>query len=120
MLLVQRANDPWKGTWYLPAGYSEVDEHPQVTAHRETNEETGLTVSASQLVDVYMYDMDPRGNGILILYECMSFLGTIQPGPEAQKVQFFQPEAIRQMVIAPAHQKAVSDCLQRMTDGSMH
>jgi 8-oxo-dGTP diphosphatase len=71
LLLVQRGpgSDAFPGAWCLPAGYCEVDEPPAVTAARETREETGLQVQVGRLVDVYFFDDDPRGNGLLVVYQ---------------------------------------------------
>lgn len=44
LLLVQRGIEPWRGNWYMPAGFVEVDEQPEDAAVRETFEETGLRV----------------------------------------------------------------------------
>jgi 8-oxo-dGTP pyrophosphatase MutT (NUDIX family) len=44
LLLVQRANQPWRGHWDTPGGFCGPDEHPMVTAEREVLEETGLAV----------------------------------------------------------------------------
>ena len=49
LLLLCRQHDPWKGDWYLPAGYVEVDEDPARAVERETYEECGLQVNARRL-----------------------------------------------------------------------
>jgi 8-oxo-dGTP diphosphatase len=71
LLLLQRGpgSDAFPSTWCLPAGYCEVDESPAVAAARETREETGLQVQVGRLVDVYFFDDDPRGNGLLVVYQ---------------------------------------------------
>lgn len=120
LLLVQRAIEPWRGTWYLPAGYSEVDETPNATAERETREETGLIVTTSELVGVFLYDTDPRGNGILVLYKADVINGIIAPGPEALAASYFSPLKVRQLSIASAHWEAVQKCLELMEYGTRH
>ncbi|MEJ2210580.1 MAG: NUDIX domain-containing protein [Anaerolineae bacterium] len=71
LLLVQRGPQAsaFPGTWCLPAGYCEADEPPALTAIRETEEETGLEVHISCMSGTYYFDDDPRGNGVLLVYE---------------------------------------------------
>jgi ADP-ribose pyrophosphatase YjhB (NUDIX family) len=94
ILLVQRACEPWRGMWYLPAGYLEVDERPPLGAVRETCEETGLQVEITGLMDAYFYDDDPRGNGVVIIYHARVTGGHLQPGPEALDCRFFAPDSL--------------------------
>ena len=42
VLLIERANDPFAGTWALPGGFIEMDETLEASASRELEEETGL------------------------------------------------------------------------------
>ena len=45
ILLIRRKNDPYKGYWAVPGGFSNMDETIDETAKRELREETGLEVS---------------------------------------------------------------------------
>ena len=91
LLLVQRGIEPWKHAWYLPAGYLEVDEDPKACAKREALEETGFEVSVGDLIGVYTYEDDPRGNGIVLLYQGEIIGGEIRPNMEMLQVGFFSP-----------------------------
>lgn len=103
LLLVQRANDPWKNCWYLPAGYVEVDEDPRKAAERETLEETGLEVAAGDLKDVIFFDDDPRGNGILIVYSCEFVDGNLRTSPESLASGFFPWQDLPDPIAGYAH-----------------
>ncbi len=118
LLLVQRALEPWRESWYLPAGYTEVDETPAQTAEREIWEETGLRVRARELINVYYYDDDPRGNGLLILYDCEYVSGAIQPSVEALDARFFRAHELPGNLAGVAHHAAVNDWLQKMTESA--
>jgi 8-oxo-dGTP diphosphatase len=91
LLLVQRGIEPWKGSWYMPAGYLEVDEDPKTCAAREVKEETGYNVRVGELIDIYTYEDDPRGNGIVLLYDGEISGGEIQDNTEMLQVRFFTP-----------------------------
>jgi len=119
LLLVQRGIDPWKGFWYLPAGYLEVDEDPVVGAQRETREETGLQVTITGLRSVSMYQDDPRGNGILILYNAIRASGELAKSPETMDVGFFKRDEIRTMPLAGAsHTLAIRQWIEEKDEGS--
>lgn len=71
VVLIRRANDPYRGAWALPGGFVEVDEDLPIAAVRELEEETGITLTPSQLEQVGAYgspDRDPRLRVVDILY----------------------------------------------------
>ncbi|MBO7348230.1 MAG: NUDIX hydrolase [Bacteroidaceae bacterium] len=43
VLLIERANEPYKGCWAFPGGFVNMDESCEQGALRELQEETGLT-----------------------------------------------------------------------------
>jgi ADP-ribose pyrophosphatase YjhB (NUDIX family) len=107
LLLVQRAQPPWKGDWYLPAGYLEYDEDPRRGAERETWEETGLVVQAEDVVDVMFGDHDPRGNVVTILYAARIVGGGLTTSSESAAVRWFMPEEIPQNLAGSGHDQAI-------------
>lgn len=117
LLLVRRAHEPWKGQWYLPAGYVEADEPPARAAERETLEETGLKVKAERLVDVYYFDDDPRGNGILMVYACQILNGALTTSAETTAYGFFDPDRLPAPITGAGHQPAVQDWLRTVRGG---
>lgn len=98
LMLVKRGIDPWKGTWYMPAGYLEVDEDPKACAAREAYEETGFRVQIGNLINVYTYEDDPRGNGIVLLYEGRISGGKLMENHETLEVGFFSADECRQLL----------------------
>ena len=60
VLLVQRARDPHKGKWMMPAGFLDFGEHPAECALREVHEETGYTAVSAELLDVLQVLDDNR------------------------------------------------------------
>lgn len=61
VLLIQRAGEPFKGSWALPGGFVHIDETTDEAARRELEEETGLrNVFLEQLYTFSAVDRDPR------------------------------------------------------------
>ena len=69
VLLIQRGNPPFKGTWAFPGGFMNMDETTEQCAIRELEEETGLVVSELQQIGAYSkVDRDPRGRTVTVAY----------------------------------------------------
>jgi 8-oxo-dGTP diphosphatase len=72
ILLIQRKNDPDKGKWAFPGGFTEEDETCEAGCIRELKEETGLEVNEITLSGVYSNPgRDSRGRVISIAYSTL-------------------------------------------------
>ena len=107
LLLVKRAFDPWKNFWYMPAGYVESDESPIDAVIREVSEETKLDIKVNELLDVYYFDDDPRGNGILIVYTCEIINGKPSKTDEANDIGYFSTDKLPTLIAGAGHLRAV-------------
>jgi len=62
VLVVQRPEEPFAGTWVLPGGFMNPDETPEETAQRKLTEKTGVgAVYLEQLQTYAAPHRDPRG-----------------------------------------------------------
>ncbi len=69
VLLIQRADEPYKGCWAFPGGFLNMDETTEQCAIRELEEETGLKVNDVHQIGAYSkVDRDPRGRTITVAY----------------------------------------------------
>lgn len=69
--LIERRNEPFRGSWALPGGFVETEEDLAEAAARELVEETGLEVSAGSLRQLGAYGApgrDPRMRTVSIVY----------------------------------------------------
>ncbi|MBN2071756.1 MAG: NUDIX domain-containing protein [Candidatus Krumholzibacteriota bacterium] len=89
ILLVQRAFEPYKGTWVIPSGYVEYDEGIKITAVRELKEETGLDVEIAGIHAVESCFDDPRGNTIIVIFNGIITGGELIAGDDAMDARFF-------------------------------
>ena len=69
VLLIQRGDDPYKGSWAFPGGFMNMDETTEQCAIRELEEETGLKVTELHQIGAYSkVDRDPRGRTVTVAY----------------------------------------------------
>jgi len=107
LLLLRRNYEPWTGTWMMPAGYVEADEDPRNAAIREVYEETGLEVVLGELLDVYYFDDDPRGNGVTFVYLAEKISGEIRINGESSIARYFHWREIPAELSKGAHDKMI-------------
>lgn len=71
VVVVRRANEPFRGAWALPGGFVDADEDLTAAASREMEEETGLSLDPDTLNQLGVYgkpDRDPRGRVVTVVY----------------------------------------------------
>lgn len=100
LLLVRRAMDPERGKWGLPAGFVDRGEDPQMTAARETREETGLLVAIGDVIDVFFNPPSQGGANIFILYQARQVGGDLQAGDDADAAGFFALDQLPELAFA--------------------
>lgn len=101
LLMIQRAGDPGKGKWALPAGFVDHDEDPEDAAIRETLEETGFQIKIDKLLAVF-----PRRDSgladIVIAYSGVITGGAMQADDDAADVGWFSSDNLPEMVFYPS------------------
>lgn len=69
VLLIQRKHGPFEGHWALPGGFVEVGERIPDAAHRELQEETGISGFVMKEFGTYGDPgRDPRGRVVSVIY----------------------------------------------------
>lgn len=107
VLLGKRAVEPHFGEWSFPAGFMESDESPEDAARRECEEETGLKVRITGLLDVFYYTGDFRGAGILVLYRAEIAGGELAPADDFSEARFFDPDELPHDIAFDSNRQAV-------------
>ncbi len=112
VLLVQRANEPYKGWWMLPAGYVEYGEDAAETAVREAMEETGLVVEITGVRGIHFGAGDPRGASHLAVFNAHRHQGTPTAGDDAADARWFAPAEVPERIAFDAHRKTLGQWLK--------
>jgi ADP-ribose pyrophosphatase YjhB (NUDIX family) len=100
-LLIKRASDPDKGLWAIPGGLVEVGEGIKDAAVREVQEETGLEVEVTELLDVIdKIDLDDTGR-IKYHFVIVDFLavprgGVMKASSDALEAVWVKKEGFKQ------------------------
>lgn len=69
VLLIERANSPYKGKWAFPGGFVDMDEDLLTAAYRELKEETGFEgIELKQFKTYGAVNRDPRGRTVSLVY----------------------------------------------------
>lgn len=109
IVLIRRANDPFKGDYALPGGFVDVGETVEAAAVREAREETGLEVSLERLVGVYSDPTrDPRGHNVSVAFLARPVSGQPVAASDAAEASALDPAGIE---LAFDHRRIVEDAL---------
>lgn len=114
-LLIRRGSEPLKGEWSIPGGMLEIGETLVEGVERELLEETGLTVSVVELIEVFerishveIQDVIPKTkNGplyhfVIIDYLCEFMSGEAIAGSDVTDLAFATEEELPRFNLTPA------------------
>ncbi len=110
ILLIRRANEPFRGRWALVGGFVECGETAENAVVREVKEEVGLEVKVKELLGVYSSpDRDPRGHVVSVCYIVESKDSKIKINSEVKEARFFSLDKIKNLSLAFDHEKILRD-----------
>jgi ADP-ribose pyrophosphatase YjhB (NUDIX family) len=93
LLLCRRAEAPSLGKWNPPSGFMEMGETLEQAAARETLEEVGVKVNASEL-DLYTVTSLAKISEVYVCFRGSLTTDTCKAGRESLDVQFFSEAEI--------------------------
>ena len=120
VLLIQRGNPPFQDAWALPGGFIEIEETLVESAHRELEEETGLTgIDLKQFMTYGDPGRDPRGRTISVV-----FLGFAEPsntlvsaGDDARSAAWYFLENLPQLAFD--HDEILQQLIQKLNNDKL-
>lgn len=111
VLLIQRGNEPYKGSWAFPGGFLNMDETVERCAERELEEETGIVMTGMRLVGIYSdVERDPRGRVITAAYTAMTTMPEATAGDDAAAAKWWPLTALPPLAFD--HEKILSDAIR--------
>jgi 8-oxo-dGTP diphosphatase len=127
ILLIERADHPFRGGWALPGGFVEPDEDLEDSARRELLEETGLALRPGELRQLAAYgapERDPRMRIVTV-----AFTATLDQAPsvvgasDAASARFWPVDELDLVsgnasrsgpALASDHHMIIADALKRV------
>jgi 8-oxo-dGTP diphosphatase len=116
VLLVERADDPFAGSWALPGGFKQPDETLDEAAARELAEETAVPAPA-HLAQFRSYGdpgRDPRMNVVTTAYlAVVPYIGEVEGGTDATAARVWAVSDVLDgtLDLAFDHERIVRDAL---------
>ncbi len=100
VLLIRRANQPFRDMWAFPGGFVDMGEDINAAVHREVEEETGLTGLVFDQFAAYGDPRrDPRGHTVSVIYtaEVEGEPPAAVGGDDAAEARWFSLDALPDM-----------------------
>ena len=94
LLLARRAAPPYEGTWDLPGGFIEADEHPDQALLRELREELGARAVITGLHGFSIDHYGADGMPILAVVYVARLTGKPSPQSDVAEVRWFAWDAL--------------------------
>lgn len=118
VLLIQRTNNPFKGSWALPGGYCAAGETTQDAMQRILMAKASFNTKNLSLIEqLYTFDTvarDPRGHAVSVTYMGIGKNLYLEDEQSAQNPQFFPVTNLPELaydhkeIITYAHQRLQS------------
>ncbi|SDJ33144.1 acetyl-CoA carboxylase carboxyl transferase subunit beta [Frankineae bacterium MT45] len=102
LLVIERAREPWAGTWSIPGGKCDHDETSDATCRREVAEETGLAVTILRRLGT----VEDRIDDGSVVYEIDDYLcdvvgGSLRAADDAAQARWVTRAELEQLPLVP-------------------
>ena len=115
VLLIERANDPFKGCWAFPGGFMDMEENAEDCAKRELKEETGMEVRSLEYLGTFSeVNRDPRGRTITIAYYAVVEKSDVIGAYDASQARWFPIDSIPSLAFD--HEEILRAALKVLND----
>ena len=116
ILLIERGEEPFKGSWALPGGFiRQTDESAEAAAYRELHEETNVECNYLKEFKTFSkIDRDPRERVITIAFLALVVKKNyqIKGGDDAKKAQWFSMDHLPELPFD--HQEIIEVAFERL------
>jgi 8-oxo-dGTP diphosphatase len=120
VVLVRRAAPPLEGEWSLPGGVVELGETLRAAAEREAGEETGLVVTADEVLEVFDRIIPGRDGRTQYHYVLVDFLcrvngGKLHAGGDAAEVTWVSESELAKYKLEKPAMQVILQAFSRAT-----
>jgi mutator protein MutT len=105
VVLLKNERDEWE----LPGGKLELGEEPQLCVVREVEEELGLKVAVSRIIDSWQYHIREGRDVVIITYACSCSSANITKSPEHKEARWFALENVHSLRMPDGYKKSIAD-----------
>ena len=95
--------------WELPGGRLEAGEDPVAACVREIDEELGLAVRVTRILDSWLYDIKGAGEVLIVTYACAPLAGvTPRISHEHKALGLFAPDEIAGLAMPEGYRRSIA------------
>lgn len=95
--------------WELPGGRLEAGEDPIAACAREIDEELGLAVRITRILDSWLYDIKGAGEVLIVTYACAPLTGvTPRLSHEHKALGLFAPGEIAGLAMPEGYKRSIA------------
>jgi ADP-ribose pyrophosphatase YjhB (NUDIX family) len=122
VLLIQRGNEPGRGTWSLPGGAAELGENLRETAAREIREECGIEIAIGGVVDAFDFiSRDGAGNiqyhYVIVDFAARYVRGDLRAASDVLDARWVRMGELGQYALAAKTREVIAKAMsQRLSD----
>lgn len=105
--------------WELPGGKLEPGESPEACVAREIEEELGLAVEASRILDSWVYEPLPSARVVIVTYGCTE--GEIMPAAlsdEHAEMEWFRLDEVGRLTMPEGYRRSVRAWFTLLEEGT--
>ena len=118
VLLIERANEPFKGCWALPGGFLDMVENAEDCAKRELKEETGLDIGTMRQLGAFTeVNRDPRGRTVSIAYYTVIEKAEVKGSDDAAQARWFPIDSFPSLAFD--HEQILRMALEKIKKGKV-
>lgn len=105
VVLLKNERDEWE----LPGGKLELGEAPETCVVREVEEELGLKVDVSRILDSWQYHIREGRDVVIITYACECDSSTITKSPEHKEARWFPLASVTTLRMPDGYKRSIAE-----------
>jgi mutator protein MutT len=105
VVLLKNERDEWE----LPGGKLELGENPEHCVVREVEEELGIRVVVSRILDSWQYHIREGRDVVIVTYACITSNANITKSPEHKEARWFTLETVPQLRMPDGYKRSIAE-----------